>query len=365
MKNPPTLADACAMTLLDKQFRQPRAKFFRQALADVVQARKFMLDQDMSRYVAELSHSIWRGGLRKRNRMLDNVRQQARLPHALTWIELDFIGGYLPREKELGMYRRRDVRGVEPAKFGWLLQQHSKLDTSFRCIEFRSSVTVNYPNRAFIHPVAMAWSSTDDPIMWRQFSIHEPYGGGLDAEFVVGCTGYKSDLVRYTPAYDSEAAALDLLRAMAPPEGSPEREFSGWQTFVIPRFFIRDVWALLATLNDLPIKIEFVEPSKGYIARGSYKKFLKHSVVHLTVPETRWRKLVLKTVALLRRRAHQVRGHWRKDWRHPLQVNCLHDFDDEMVCHLCGGHKLWITEHQRGDASLGFVTHDYEVHHKI
>jgi hypothetical protein len=32
-----------------------------------------------------------------------------------------------------------------------------------------------------------------------------------------------------------------------------------------------------------------------------------------------------------------------------------------MICRKCGGHKLWISEHQRGDASLGFVTHDYDI----
>jgi hypothetical protein len=69
------------------------------------------------------------------------------------------------------------------------------------------------------------------------------------------------------------------------------------------------------------------------------------------------------TAQIVRRRAHQVRGHWRKDYRHPLLPGCVHVFDDNMTCKLCSGHKLWIAEHQRGDASLGFVTHDYEIHH--
>lgn len=28
------------------------------------------------------------------------------------------------------------------------------------------------------------------------------------------------------------------------------------------------------------------------------------------------------------------------------------------------GSRIWIREHQRGDASLGFVTHDYSVKHE-
>jgi len=70
----------------------------------------------------------------------------------------------------------------------------------------------------------------------------------------------------------------------------------------------------------------------------------------------------VKMSAVLRRRAHQVRGHWRRDWRKPLLAGCEHVWNEEIFCTLCGGHKLWIDEHQRGDASLGFVMHDYEVH---
>ena len=80
------------------------------------------------------------------------------------------------------------------------------------------------------------------------------------------------------------------------------------------------------------------------------------------MPETQCRKLALNTAALIRRRAHQVRGFWRSDWRHPLSPLCAHAFDDTMICRHCRGRKIWIAEHQRGDASIGFVTHDYSVH---
>ena len=71
---------------------------------------------------------------------------------------------------------------------------------------------------------------------------------------------------------------------------------------------------------------------------------------------------IVVTAIALRQRAHQVRGHRRRDWRNPLDKLCEHDFDDHMVCRRCHGHQIWIAEHQRGDASVGFVTHDYEIH---
>jgi len=358
VKNPPTLADACIATALDKRFNHERAKGFLGLLNSVALARKFVLDQSMSAYLAQLSVVFWRGGLRKRNHALDNVRQLARLPHPLTWIEIDFTNGYMPRSRELGSLRVRDVRGNEPSRFGWLLRQHPKVETSFLCAEVHSGVHAAFLGRAFVHPVAMAWSSTDDPSAWKRFGVE-----GLTSEWVVGIEGYVNSLVHWSCAFgEREDEAIDLLGAMKPPPG-PER-MPGWEAFMLPRLPVRDVWALLATVNDLPVTIEHIVPSKGYISRGQYKKFLKHSIIHLTVPETRWRKLVLKTSAILRRRAHQVRGHWRRDWRNPLTPTCEHVFNEELVCTRCHGHKIWIAEHQRGDASLGFVTHDYDVTHE-
>ena len=365
MKHPPTLADACIATSLDKRFSHPRSARnadFCDLMRSVGAARKLVLDQSMSRYLADLSAAFWRGGLRKRNRMLDNVRQQARLPHHLTWIEMDFSTGYMLRSKELGTLRVIDVNGNEPARFGWLLQQHPKVETSFLCTEFRSATHAKYQDRAFLHPMGMAWSATDDPIAFRRFGVWDITREGTDdnSEFVTGINGYVSSQVYWSTAFATDEAAEHFLRQMQP---VLEDRHEGWENFIFPRLPIRDVWALLATINDLPVRIEHVEPSKGYVARGSYKKFLKHSVIHLTVPETQFRKLVLKTAAILRRRAHQVRGHWRKDWRFPLTPTCEHDFDERMVCRRCRGHQIWIAEHQRGDASLGFVTHDYDVHH--
>ena len=112
---------------------------------------------------------------------------------------------------------------------------------------------------------------------------------------------------------------------------------------------LRYVWTFLSTINKIPLVSERpAECSHGFVARGSYHKFLNHNVITLHVPQrTDTRKLALKVLGdIIRRRAHQVRGHWRDDWHLPK-----------------GNKTLWVPEHQRGDASLGFVTHDYAVHH--
>jgi hypothetical protein len=37
----------------------------------------------------------------------------------------------------------------------------------------------------------------------------------------------------------------------------------------------------------------------------------------LHVPEKSYTKIARQLIAMARRRAHQVRGHWRMDWRNP------------------------------------------------
>jgi hypothetical protein len=361
MKNPPTLADACIATALDKRMAARSGDDnaeMRGLLLKVAHARKFVLDDSMSKYLYDLSHTLLRGGLRKRIYQIENTRQLARLPHPLTWIEFNHRV-FIERGRELGhktVYLGSSVADVNyqrnnphsPERRGWLLQQHPKIETAFIASEAFSSVV--RPGHGLILPVSVAWCSDNLPLPWRTFDL---LGGGfeeLSTLLLAGIPGYKSTQVGWTCTF-SEKLSTALIRESGPFGARPSMS-------------VRDLWVLLATINDLPIKIEHVEPSKGYVARGAYKKFLAHSIIHLTVPETRWYKLIRKVATILRRRAHQVRGHWRVDWRARPIKGCEHIWNEDMICSKCSGHMLWIAEHQRGDASLGFVTHDYSVEHE-
>ena len=112
---------------------------------------------------------------------------------------------------------------------------------------------------------------------------------------------------------------------------------------------LQSIFSFLSTLNKIPlVGIQEIKQSRGFVARGQYRKFLNHSIIHLNIPgKVDPFKIAHQVTADLRRRAHQVRGHWRDDWRKPK-----------------GNKSLWIAEHQRGDTSLGFVVHDYSVTHE-
>lgn len=348
-KNPPTLADACIATALDKRMGSNRkgSQEVKPLLLQIANARKFVLDQSMSAYLSDLSQNFWRGGLRNRLRQLENARHMARLPHRQTWIEFSYPS-YLERFKAKGgnIVRPGSTMPGEPfpTRVGWLLQQHDKIETAFIATEVSMSTLV--PGRALMHPVSIVWRSDEAPLPWRTIKLYkeEP-----DGELLVMITGYRSTQVAWTFTY-SEKLSNSMMRSIEDVGG-----------LIKPTLLVRDLWALLATLNDLPVVVEHVRPSKGYIHRGSYHRFLEHKVIHLTVPETRWFKVIVKSTAALRRRAHQVRGHLRDDWRQRPSKDCNHCWNDKMICRYCGGHQIWINEHQRGDASLGFVTHDYEV----
>ena len=328
-----------------------------------------MLDDQMSEYLADLSQSYFTGGQRKRLYALENTRQMARLPHALTWIEFSYPH-YIDRLRfKHGIeYRTPEGRPMAPGmkavdvcgepdengyyvvpRVGFLIEQHPKIDTAFKVAEFYSSML--RPGRGMPKFVATTWCSDNSINPYQRYDMYGIY----DASVAAGMKDYRSSNVYFTPTL----AVEDIW---------PTADKMDHKNFFLAKTStpLRDLWALLATINDLPVRIEQVEPSHGFMAKGNYRKFLKHSVLHLNVPESQWRKLVVKTAALVRRRAHQVRGHWRNDWHHPLSPQCGHrwaTFGDTMVCQRCQGHKLWIAEHQRGDASIGFVTHDYEVHH--
>jgi hypothetical protein len=366
MKNAPTLADACIASLFDKRmYGAPgeRTAAHRPLLRDVAAARKFVLDGPMSRYLADLSEDFWRGGLRKRLRMLENARQLARAPHALTWIEYSYGAHYIKRIIEKGGQGVAGIGGQDPQRMGWLIRQHATNAAAFMACEIRS--TIGIPDRAFIHPVGMAWCADDAPSPWPRFppqSVFDDYLGaaaakiGWGSEGVVEMTGYRSTQAHWH-AFLGDAMTTAMIETMMGKVANEDQIAAAGK----PAVSLRALWALLATINDLPVVIESIEPSKGYVSRGSYKKFVTHSVIHLTVPETRWYKITNKVAAILRRRAHQVRGHWRIDWRARPIKGCEHEWDAEMTCRKCGGHQLWISEHQRGDASLGFVIHDYDI----
>jgi hypothetical protein len=365
-KAAPTLID----TLYRASFRNERnsgwtenAKW-RDALR---RAKKFVLDDEMSTFLGELgtqafvnaeptdeefaSGKIAERKVNVRNRMIEHLRMGARLPGEVTWIEYNLRNCQKRSQELLG--RECDLSEM-PAREGWLLMRHPTLPTAFRAHIVSHDPDIDHGDGfdTWTFPVALGWTADMETILpWQRI----PFSGESNSpsEISTGLLGYKSERASFvfsdmlvTP--NQPKAMADLLR-----------EWSGVQ---------RRMWALLSTINDLPVEVTEVRASKGFIAKGAYRKFLDHKTLTLTVPQKLYRKTIRDALSLVHRRGGPVREHWRKDWRHPLSPLCDHIYgadEKHMFCEVCKGRKIWVDAHVRGDTSRGFVTHDFIVTHEV
>jgi hypothetical protein len=366
-----TLADRLYQATYDSPYLR-RADELRQTLFS---ARRFVLDERMSAFLTNLATAaflrknqevaigatlgsdghyceIMPGG-RHNNVLIEQLRLAARLPHPITWIEYDFTAAERRQAELTGIARQGLYDGFLE---GWLLQQHPQVETAF------TAHVVNHvqPHLCRVLPWVLCWSTDDQPLPWGEELLDREMPGIVEgkhitthvSERICGINQYRtaqvsaflSPYVRYhgrTPQ-DATRTIANILNQMG---GA-----------------VRRIWALLATVNDIPLLTGEIKASRGFMGRGSYKRFLDHQTITLRIPiEKDLRRFARHVVACARRRAHMVRGHWRMDWRYPPNPLCVHVWTVDQACKHCRGHRLWVSEHKRGDASLGIVMTDYKV----
>jgi hypothetical protein len=336
MKNPPTLADI----VYAQTFKKPQDLELRRTIRD---ARRIRLSDEMAAFLYTLTFELYDQGkfdgrLRRIHQRLDDCRHFSRLPHPVTWVEYSLyamlqlaielreqfgIMGYDDDETALAWAKESNTRD------GWLLRQHGSIEAAVQADYFRGGIHSNGKAISWAEPRSAIWCTDDEPLPWTD-GFHSLFGESASA-FVAGIRAYDKHNVgaRMTSWVKTEAEATK----------DEIEQASG---------HARMMWAFLSTFNKVPVYGEHrVEPSRGFVAAGSYHKFLDHKVLTINIPgEAKIRKIARDVLAVIRRRAHQVRGHWRDDWRLPK-----------------GNKAIWIGEHTRGNSSLGIITHDYSVEH--
>jgi hypothetical protein len=315
----------------------------------IAQARKFVLDEGMSSFMADLGYASLNACRThaKRVEMIEGIRKMSRLPHATTWIEFD-KQAHRRRVKEV--YHPEIVAEPDsvPDRSGWLLMQHPTLETAFMVLHCTSHSWImdkrfDIPNSG---QFAYAWTVDDTMPPWPRHPIyHRDQPGRLDdteVERMISPAGILSGVLDYR----SETVSIIAAPHLSPKAAEVWDNASRWSFNPVGELAhdLRYLWSLLSTLNELPTSSVEIKPDKGYVSRGRYRRFSEHTVVSLTVPVKRYQTVAKRAIAIARRRGHQVRGHWRKDHWH-------------------AGERIWIREHVRGDTSLGFVLHDYTVTH--
>jgi len=343
-------------------------------------ARPFVLDEKMSGFLGELAtrafvphlgrpdvpqdveSDIYKFRVARMIQQAEAMRVSARLPHKSIWVE------YHLREantRSHGLLQQPFNPAEAREREGWLIEQHHELSTAYRMHLFTwNTDPAEADSKGFqiwAFPVTFTWTADDTPSPWRSVMA---WREGMERDSSPDASIASAIIGHVTPSVTiAQSDMLEDFRRYKP-EGVVNllREWAGVG---------RRAWALLATLNDLPLVYGEVRASKGFVARGRYRRFLDHRTITINVPQKDQTKLAKELIALVRRRAHQVRGHWRDDWRQKPSKRCpqlvetgLHAWNAEGFCERCHGHRVWVHEHQRGDASLGFVTHDFVVKHE-
>jgi hypothetical protein len=133
----------------------------------------------------------------------------------------------------------------------------------------------------------------------------------------------------------------------------------------------RMVVSLLCLLNakdrEVDIGVPKRPPGSSFIG-GKVRPYAEFRHVRLRLPEREAYASLRSQLhdSGMSRRRHGVRGHWCNS-RRTGDPACAHDYHlvdgnpNRLACRHCG-HKRWFRPyHERGDASLGYVSHDYVV----
>jgi hypothetical protein len=171
----------------------------------------------------------------------------------------------------------------------------------------------------------------------------------------LGTGRMKSILEMLVPQAGIEAVSDTIATLMV----QETTEFTGMMRWIV---------IILACLNEVPIDAHHVEPT-GTIRTGltGRRPMMDYHRIVLRVPKEKPIQYIerqLRTSS--RRRAHEVRSHWRT-YLHAERCprdehQWEYDYDEGYrLCGICMAFGRLIHEHIRGDPSLGWVRKDYVV----
>jgi len=204
---------------------------------------------------------------------------------------------------------------------------------------FHSYTTLTDKGRELFGPlIGTAWGVTDNPERTLRPEL-------VDATFIAVSSPHISH---------AATSSLEQLAGVA--------KYQNLMSWGILR------WAVtaLSMLSEVPDLIH-AEESGGSVARQSGGKsgYSFHRLT-LHIPNNkdpvRYIKRKLDHAVAARMRAHEVRGHWRN---YHLVEGCEHTWqqaDEDPTyrrCTSCGAFSRFISEHVRGDETLGWVRKEY------
>ena len=368
---------------------------------DMRNAHRFVLDNDFVRYATEVSSTC------KPEKLLARL-QYATLPYQTTWIEFDL------RTKVEVM---RELHNMDNSKFNWdevadrlglIIRRLSDTEAvvemvcethgnygligtticyffSVREYEFSGQDGRGTGCRPFMPPdhdtaTASVYSknmSADQIGVLRAVGPASLWGYAAEGKSTVidrmaqmahlrlpdflarhgqlGTGRMRAIMETLVPAIGLEATS-DTIASILVTETT---EFTGMMRWIV---------IILACLNEVPIDAHHVQPI-GQIRTGltGRRPLMDYHRIVLRVPKEKPVQYIerqLRTSS--RRRAHEVRSHWRTYLhaeRCPREDHQWeYDYDEGYrLCGICMAFGRLIHEHIRGDISLGWVNKQYVI----
>jgi hypothetical protein len=367
---------------------------------DMRRAHRFVLDNDFVRYATEVSSAT------RPEKLLARL-QYATLPYDVTWIEFD-----LKTKVEV----MRNFHNMDNSKFDWnevadrlglIIRRLSDTEAVVEmvCETFGAHGLIGTTICYFFSVREYEWSLKDgrgigcEPFMPPDTVTAIARYPGMNTEKVeqlrrigpASLWGYSSAEHHSTviesmaqmknlalPSFLARHGILGMgrMRQIIGTLMSPGREevvsdtiaallvqetteFTGMMRWVV---------TILACLNEVPIDSHHIQP-EGTIRTGltGRRPLMDYHRIVLRVPKEKPVQYIERQLrTATRRRAHEVRSHWRTylhEQRCPRDEHqWTYDYDEGYrLCGICMAYGRLIHEHVRGDPSLGWVRKDYVV----
>lgn len=348
----------------------------RRTFTTINKARRFVLADDVVRVVARASLSP--------PRSLMACLSRSRLPYDTVWFEWD---EYVRVEALSGAPpNRKNVAG----RLGLLCQRSVDDDgahlNEMMVVVGRFSPEARLPVGTHPYGVGVSWSP-DDPVAesWHPYMTAENADKTMIANMLWGrewadawdgpdtpprAGRYMRRLAQHVfPSFVGPMGHQMHDEVMPGPDASGEEERE-WAEQLYDMLLsisgdVRFLVTLLAMLNTVQLATDREHaPAGSRYVGGRIRPYMSRHTVRLEVPKERAvRKVETLRVAGSRRRGHEVMGHYcvsRLDGVAGHDHAWVRAGDNLWVCH-CGARKWWRKEHERGDASLGWVEKDYSV----
>jgi hypothetical protein len=345
-------------------------------------ARRFTLDDQFVREV------VRRASTTTPEKML-HVSDLANLPYEAIFFEYDNVTR-IKAQKEAGTMRHEtEIQDEHRGTAGWLLERY-KPDTPghWRATYFSMDDKFSLDGKWCIGAAqyivnldgvpdalgAMIQESGTQHEVLREIAQGYPWGYAVQTaeigdDFIFVAT---TELARRGIALPEPRFMKDMMSYVG---ADPDNERGRTQCIRLyanscyeGRGDLRFICTALAMLNHVPTTFKHREAKGSYKHRLRNIPYLSNSTISIHAGRARTVTVVdnafKNALGALHRKAHPVRGHWR-DVEYGKAVRCAHEpiERDGNYC-LCGrcGHLLrWIDHYTTGDASEGFVIHDYEV----